>query len=459
MQLPHTSTICALSTPAGVSALAIIRLCGTEALSIAQKIFTGDMEPQKAVFGSIEDGGETIDEVVATYFKSPNSYNGEDIVELSCHGSVYVQQRVLQLLIEKGATLAQPGEFTLRAFLNGKMDLSRAEAVADLIHSSSAASHKIAMQQMRGGFSKELKALREKFVSFASLIELELDFSEEDVEFADRKQLETLLEEISTVLNGLIGSFAVGNAIKHGVPVVIAGAPNVGKSTLLNALLKEERAIVSDIPGTTRDFIEDTIDVNGVLFRFIDTAGIRKATDKIETIGIEKTFEKMGNAAVVLCLFDASDTTPESISQTLSSLPANEGAGLLAGGVIPVINKVDLVDNKTNQQRLSKVKDAVFISAKEGQGLESLTSRLSELVSIQQGNAEEVIVSNSRHYEALTKALEGVNSTAKGLEEGLPGDLLAIDIRKALHHLGEITGEITTDELLGSIFSRFCIGK
>jgi tRNA modification GTPase len=459
--IPNTETICALSTPPGVSAIAVVRICGNDALEICKKVFFPAKEglaPNRAVFGTIKDGDSILDEVVATYFKAPHSYNGEDIVEISCHGSVYVQQRLLQLLIENGASTAKPGEFTMRAFLNGKMDLSRAEAVADLISSASSASHKVAMQQMRGGFSDELKALRDKFIEFAALIELELDFSEEDVEFADRTQLEKLLKEITIAIESLAGSFAVGNAIKHGVPVVIAGAPNVGKSTLLNALLKEERAIVSDIPGTTRDFIEDTIDLNGVLFRFIDTAGIRKSSDKIEAIGIEKTFEKIGRAAVVLCLFDGKDSTVESVEKTLAALPHSEGNELLENGVIPVINKVDLDDTEAIKERFQSLENAVFISAKEKLGLKELTDQLSGLVSLD-ADSNAVVVSNSRHYEALTKALEAVNGVSNGLVQGISGDLLAIDIRRALHHLGEITGEITNDELLGNIFSRFCIGK
>jgi len=463
--IPNNDTICALATPAGVSAIGVIRLSGVKAIIICEKVFSAPSSSAKGKkklsaqkthtihYGTIKDGKKIIDEVLVSIFKNPHSYTGEDLVEVSCHGSAFVQQELIQLFIKKGARIAKPGEFTLRAFLNGKLDLSQAEAVADLIASNSEASHKIAMQQMRGGFSQEIKQLRQQLVNFASLIELELDFSEEDVEFANRKDLKKLLEKMQNVLDGLIKSFAVGNVIKNGIPVAIIGEPNVGKSTLLNVLLNEERAIVSEIPGTTRDAIEDTIVLNGIAFRFIDTAGIRATTDTIETIGIAKTYEKIGQAAMVLYLFDSVKASVDKINTAISKLHHSNGQ------VTIIINKTDKGDFKKIQQKFRSFKNIVFISAKNKQNIHLLTDKLSDFVNIKNLSNNEVIITNSRHYEALTKSLEAIDSVYSGLTKSITGDLLAIDIRTALHHLGEITGEITTDEILGNIFSKFCIGK
>jgi len=461
----NNDTICALSTAGGIGAIAVIRLSGNFAFKIVSKVFNGNskipfekFESHSAHYGSIVDGEEILDEVVVTVFKNPHSYTGEDVLEISCHGSIYIQQQLLQLLVKNGARTAQPGEFTMRAFLNGKMDLSRAEAVADLIASGSKAAHKLAMQQMRGGFSNELKGLREKLVNFASLIELELDFSEEDVEFADRKELTTLLNQIQETITKLTDSFAVGNVIKNGIPVAIAGAPNVGKSTLLNALLNEERAIVSEIPGTTRDFIEDTITIDGMLFRFIDTAGIRDSEDKIEKLGISKTFEKIGQATVVLYVFDTNTASVEKVQQAMNELPVDEKSnGLLRTQVIPVINKID--ESEDWKSTYDGLEHAIFISAKNRENIEQIKLTLSGIVSARSLEQSDTVVTNLRHYEALSKAGESIAAVAAGLENKISGDLLAIDIRATLHHLAEITGEVTTDELLGNIFGRFCIGK
>ena len=456
-----TDTICALSTPPGISAIALLRLSGSDSISICEKVFKAadpacklsDQEANTVHFGSIEDKGEFIDEVLVTIFKSPRSYTGEDTVEISCHGSVYIQDQLLQVLIKVGARMARPGEFTERAFLNGKMDLSRAEAVADLIASHSKASHQVAVNQIRGGFAKDIQELREQLVNFASLVELELDFSEEDVEFADRTALNNLLEDVSSRLEKLSSSFSLGNAIKHGIPIAIAGAPNVGKSTLLNALVNEERSIVSDIPGTTRDFIEDNLNIDGILFRFIDTAGIRDAKDSIEGMGISRTYEKMSQAQVILYLFDGNEADPTTLATSLEALNQN------GAQVIPVINKIDLGQEQALKEKFKAVENATFISAKEKTHIEALKTMLVHLAGVQELDRNETIVTNLRHYEALSKALKSVQAVKQGINNDIGTDLLAQDIRQALHYLGEITGEVTTDELLGNIFSRFCIGK
>lgn len=457
----HTDTICAISTPSGVSAIALLRLSGSDAISICEKIFSPADSNCKLLnqaantvhFGSIEDCGELIDEVLVTIFKNPRSYTGEDTVEISCHGSVYIQNKVLQILINSGARIARPGEFTERAFLNGKMDLSRAEAVADLIVSHSRASHQIAVRQLKGGFAKDIQKLREQLVNFASLIELELDFSEEDVEFADRKELNKLLKDVSNRLEKLSSSFSLGNAIKNGIPIAISGAPNVGKSTLLNALVNEERSIVSDIPGTTRDYIEDNLNIEGILFRLIDTAGIRDAKDQIEEMGISRTYEKMSQAQIILYLFDGNEANPEIITNTLKALKKN------GAQVIPIINKIDLGKEQILKEKFKVIDNATFISAKEKTHIEALKTMLVHLAGAQDLDRNETIVTNLRHYEALSKALESVQAVEQGIVDDIGTDLLAQDIRQALHYLGEITGEVTTDELLGNIFSRFCIGK
>ena len=445
-------TICALATASGVGAISVIRLSGPEAISICDKVFsTKDLSEQLSHtvhFGTIRNADKIIDEVLVTVFKAPHSYTGENVVEVSCHGSVYIQNQLIQLFLKKGARMAKAGEYTLRAFSNGKMDLSQAEAVADLIASDSEAAHKVAIQQMRGGFSNELKDLREELINFAALIELELDFSEEDVEFADRDKFNKLLEKIKTTLKRLVDSFAVGNVIKNGIPVAIIGEPNVGKSTLLNALLNEERAIVSDVAGTTRDTIEDDLIIKGIHFRFIDTAGLRETNDKVESIGIQKALEKAQKAQVVLYLMDAT----KNLSQQL--LETEELKLKLANKLVLVVNKID-----QNPAIKEQVKDALFISAKQKKGLEALTETLISFVNTGALSNNQTIVSNSRHVDALNKSLKQIIKTIDGLNSGVSGDFLAMDIRQALYHLGEITGEISTDDLLDNIFSNFCIGK
>ncbi|VXC39032.1 tRNA modification GTPase MnmE [Flavobacterium sp. 9AF] len=461
-------TIVALATPSGAGAIAVIRLSGKEAISIASQVFQSvsgkDIGKQKTHtihLGHVVDNGKTYDQVLLSIFKGPNSYTGENVVEISCHGSTFIQQQIIQLLLRKGAKMAQAGEFTLRAFLNGKLDLSQAEAVADLIASDNEASHQIAMQQMRGGFSNEIAKLREELLNFASLIELELDFSEEDVEFADRTAFYELLNRIDFVLKRLIDSFAVGNVIKNGIPVAIVGEPNVGKSTLLNALLNEERAIVSDIAGTTRDTIEDELVINGIGFRFIDTAGIRETKDVVESIGIQKTFEKIEQAQVVLYLFE-SLKFQVSGSEYITEIEKVKNKFPLKP-LIVVINKVDLLSKEelvSIKQQLETLNLKLeTISAKQKIGIEELKNTLLSFVNTGALRNNETIVTNTRHYDSLLKALEEVQKVKWGLDAGISSDLMAIDIRQALFYFGEITGEVTNDELLGNIFANFCIGK
>ena len=464
-------TIVALATPSGAGAIAVIRLSGKEAISIAAEVFQSvsgkDISKQRTHtihLGHIVSEGKIYDQVLLSIFKGPNSYTGEDVVEISCHGSTFIQQQIIQLLLRKGAKMAQAGEFTLRAFLNGKLDLSQAEAVADLIASDNEASHQIAMQQMRGGFSNEIAKLREELLNFASLIELELDFAEEDVEFADRSAFHELLNRIEFVLKRLIDSFAVGNVIKNGIPVAIVGEPNVGKSTLLNALLNEERAIVSDIAGTTRDTIEDELVINGIGFRFIDTAGIRETKDVVESIGIQKTFEKMEQAQVVLFLVDSSQFTVASLENLKIEIEKVKNK-YPTKAIVAIINKVDLLseeDVKGIQEQLSTFNvqlSTIFISAKQNIGIDELKNELLSFVNTGALRNNETIVTNTRHYDSLLKALEEIQKVKWGLESHLSSDLIAIDIRSALHFFGEITGEVTNDELLGNIFANFCIGK
>jgi tRNA modification GTPase len=464
----NQETIVALATPSGAGAIAILRLSGDAAISIASDVFQSvsgkELLKQKTHtihLGHITDGTKIYDQVLVSLFKGPNSYTGEDVVEISCHGSTFIQQQIIQLLLRKGAKMAQAGEFTLRSFLNGKMDLSQAEAVADLISSDNEASHQIAMQQMRGGFSNEIVKLREELLNFASLIELELDFAEEDVEFADRTQFNDLLNRIEFVLKRLIDSFAVGNVIKNGIPVAIVGEPNVGKSTLLNALLNEERAIVSEIAGTTRDTIEDELTIGGIGFRFIDTAGIRETKDVVESIGIKKTFEKIEQAQVVLYLFESlkfqvlgSEYITE-IEKVKNKYPLKP--------LLVVINKVDLLsEQEINSIRLqleSLNLKLETISAKQKTGIEELKNTLLSFVNTGALRNNETIVTNTRHYDSLLKALEEITKVRFGLQQGLPSDLMAIDIKQALYHFGEITGQVSNDELLGNIFANFCIGK
>ena len=455
--------ICALATASGMGAIAVIRVSGPDAIALCTPIFKSVKEGKSLLnqkthtihLGTIMDGTQLVDEVLVSVFKGPNSYTGENIVEISCHGSNYIQQQILQLLIKNGCRTAEPGEFTFRAFMNGKMDLSQAEAVADLISSSNEKSHDLALSQMRGGFSSEIQALRKELIKFASLIELELDFSTEDVEFADRKELDGLLNKLKMVLRKLVDSFALGNVLKNGIPVAIVGEPNVGKSTLLNALLNEDRAIVSEIAGTTRDTIEDELVIHGMSFRFIDTAGIRETNDTIESIGIEKTFDKIKQSKVVLYLFDASIANSEMVHAEMLKLEEHTNGKQL----IAVANKVDKGYLPSIESSFGDLPNVLFISAKHKNNVERLKELLTEKVKQGLLNNDDVIISNSRHFEALTKALEHVVLVQEGLGIGVSGDLLAMDIRQSLHCLGEVTGEITTDDLLDSIFRDFCIGK
>ena len=465
--MSYHDTIIALATPSGVGAIAVIRVSGPDAIALTESVFKSvsgkDLTKQKTHtihLGHIINGDKVLDKVLVSIFKSPNSYTGEDVVEISCHGSPYIQQQIIQLFLRKGCRTASAGEFTLRAFLNGKMDLSQAEAVADLIASDSEASHEIAMQQMRGGFSNEINRLRDELLNFASLLELELDFSEEDVEFADRQKFEALLTEITQVLKSLIDSFALGNVIKNGIPVAIVGEPNVGKSTLLNALLKEERAIVSDIPGTTRDTIEDQLTIGGINFRFIDTAGIRETADVVEGIGIQRTHEKIEQAKVVLYMLDAEKAKNRQSLAEIRSLQERYPKK----SFVLVVNKADKLTVNEREElasMLPKIEglNVHLLSAQQGNGVEELKNLLLEFVNTGTLGGNDTIVTNNRHYNALLKALEEIQKVKAGMEQELSGDLLAIDIRQALFHLGEITGEVTTDDLLGNIFSNFCIGK
>ena len=463
-------TIVALASPSGAGAIAVIRLSGTGALTIAEQVFQPvsgkSLSKQKTHtihLGHILDEGKVLDQVLLSIFKNPHSYTGEDVIEISCHGSTYIQQQIIQLLLRKGCRMAQAGEFTLRAFLNGKLDLSQAEAVADLISSDNEASHQIAMQQMRGGFSNEIAKLREELLNFASLIELELDFAEEDVEFADRTQFSELLTRIEFVLKRLIDSFAIGNVIKNGIPVAIVGEPNVGKSTLLNALLNEERAIVSEIAGTTRDTIEDELVIGGIGFRFIDTAGIRETKDVVESIGIKKTFEKIEQAQVVLFLIDSlqliidnEQTLKVEIEKIKNQFPQKP--------LIVVTNKIDKLNSAQriqfdNQLSIINYPLLIEISAKNNIGIDELKNQLLSFVNTGALRNNETIVTNTRHYDSLLKALEEIQKVKFGLQSNLSSDLMAIDIKQALYYFGEITGEVTNDELLGNIFANFCIGK
>lgn len=461
----YNDTIIAIATPPGIGAIAVIRLSGSEAITSCNAFFksikaTKDLITQKSHtlhFGHIVEGDSIIDEVLVSLFHGPHSYTGENTVEISCHGSSYIQQEIIQLFLRNNIRLATPGEFTLRAFLNGKLDLSQAEAVADLIESNSAASHQVAMQQMRGGYSKDIEELRQELLNFASLLELELDFSEEDVEFADRNEFNLLVDKISHVLQQLIESFALGNVLKNGIPIAIVGEPNVGKSTLLNTLLKEEKAIVSEIPGTTRDAIEDEIVINGIVYRFIDTAGIRETKDVIETIGIQKTFEKIQQAQVVIYLLDAGNLNQEK-SSLLQAEIEKIRVQFPSKMLLIIANKMDLTDIKTVQPLLP-FENVHFISAKKREGIHELTLKLTALVQTGKLTTNDIILSNSRHYEAFSNALIALNEVKKGISNQIPTDLIAIDIRQALFHLGEVTGQITTDDLLGNIFANFCIGK
>lgn len=454
-------TICALSTPNGIGAIAMIRISGTEALTIVNQMFSKDVAQaasHTALFGTIKDHDTLIDEVVAVVYKNPRSFTGEDMVEISCHASPFIQQEILRLMLQFGARMAKEGEFSLRAYLNGKLDLSQAEAIADVIASENRAAHEMAMNQMRGGFAKVIHQLREELIHFASMIELELDFGEEDVEFADRGQLVSLVDIILKEIRLLSSSFSLGNVIKNGVPVTIVGAPNVGKSTLLNHLLQEDKAIVSNIAGTTRDVIEDTVTLSGIEFRFIDTAGIRNTQDEIESIGIERAFEKVKQASIVLFMIDAQADNMTQLSEELAQVQAHFDANKK---LIVLANKSDLGSTLPPQayaERLD-VPMVIPISAKEGEGVHLVKEELVDYVKSQGQSSGQVIVSNVRHYHALNLADESLMRVKYSLNNDIPSDLVAMDIRQCLYHLAEITGEINSEDLLDSIFSNFCIGK
>lgn len=456
MKLDYSDTICAIATASGSGAIAVIRISGEKAFQVIDAVFSKPLSSEKshmAHYGFIKDDDKTVDEVIVTIFKNPHSYTGEDSIEISCHGSVFIQQKIVELLVRKGARLAKPGEFSMRAFLNGKMDLSQTEAVNDLINTMSDASHEQALKQLRGGFTKELAVLREELVNFASLIELELDFSEEDVEFADRAKFQELVNKIHQKLTRLVESFKYGNVIKNGVTTVLAGRPNAGKSTLLNALLNEERAIVSDIAGTTRDVIEESLTIKGIQYRLIDTAGIREAGDQIEEIGIKKTFEKVASSSILVYVYDVLETSEDEVKKDIEKL-YRENLNIVVVG-----NKIDQTkqDYTPNLTLPYQGTHLLYLSAKQND-IEELTNTLYKIVSVS-GESDGTIVTNLRHYEALEKAQEAIENVNLGLESGITGDFLAIDIRQSLHYLGEITGEVTTDDLLGNIFSKFCIGK
>jgi tRNA modification GTPase len=456
MNILEQDTICALATAPGMGAIATIRVSGHKSFEVVEKIFSksiSDKDSHTVHFGLIKKKDTIIDEVVVTVFKNPKSFTGENSVEITCHGSVFIQQQIIQLLIRSGARMAKPGEFSMRAFMNGKMDLSQTEAIADLISSTTKAQHEVAMHQMRGGFTTELSGLRQQLLDFASLIELELDFSEEDVEFADRSQLEELVNEITEGINSLMESFQLGNVIKNGVPIAIVGAPNSGKSTLLNAILNEDKAIVSEIAGTTRDVIEDEITIDGVVYRFMDTAGIRETKDTIENLGIKRSFDQVKKAKVVLLMFSLYNTTEDIILAQINDFKGKNIQGFQT--LIPVFNKTDLIDLND----YDGLKDeGVFISAKEKTYLPELFNNLKSAI----GNTNvgnQLIVTNARHFEALQRSYDAITRVKVGLETQIPGDLLAMDIRETLEFLGEITGSVSNDELLGNIFANFCIGK
>lgn len=464
--LPNDSII-ALATSSGMGAIAVIRLSGADAIAKVAQFFESKSKkslmevPSHTVhLGHLKTADRLIDEVLVTVFKGPNSYTGENVVEISCHGSVFIQQEIIQLFLSNGVRHADAGEFTLRAFLNGKMDLSQAEAVADLIASNSAASHQVALQQMRGGFSSEIEDLRQQLLNFASLLELELDFSEEDVEFADRTEFKTLISKIGTVIQRLMDSFALGNVLKNGIPVAIVGEPNVGKSTLLNALLNEEKAIVSEIAGTTRDAIEDEIAIEGVAYRFIDTAGIRETSDVVETIGIQKTFEKMGQAQLVMYLFDLEKVKRKQVRLTLIKSEIKKIHTKFPDKQLLVIgNKSDVMSANELDKIEEAIPEVLYLSAKHKKGISALTATLTQLANTGALSNNETIVTNSRHFKALHNAFRSIQEVSNAMDAGISTDLIAIDIRQALFHLGEITGEVSTDDLLGNIFANFCIGK
>lgn len=443
-------TIVAISTPKGVGGMAVVRLSGPQSTALALcHLSLESFRPRHSHFAGFKANGALLDEVVATWFPSPHSYTGEDVVELSCHGSIYVQQAVLQALVNSGARLAEPGEFTQRAFLNGRLNLSQAEAVADLIHSVTPAQHRLAISQLRGGYAEKLKSLRQQLLDLTSLLELELDFSQEDVEFADRKKLSALVGNIAAEVKTLLHSFQLGNALKNGIPVAIVGRPNAGKSSLLNALLSDDRAIVSPIPGTTRDTIEELLTIDGITFRIIDTAGLRHSDDPIESLGFERSMKAVRQASVVLFVRDATecaDTDPSGDLDIIFKDIPREGKM-----VFVVQNKADLLQPPYPQ--------GVAVSARTGFGIDNLKQSIVEAVRQRMTEADGAMLANLRHYEALCRVEAALGEVSKGLDAMLPSDLVAVDLRDALYHLGTITGEVTNNEVLGNIFSRFCIGK
>ena len=460
--MTNQDTIIALATPNGLGAISVLRISGKQSISVTEKVFKAKnnkllskQDSHTVHLGHLIKKGHQLDEVLVTLFKGPHSYTGENTIEISCHGSIYIQKEIINLFIDNGIRVANPGEFTLRAFLNGKMDLNQAEAVADLIASENEGSHKLAMQQMKSGFSDDLKKLRTELLHFSSMIELELDFSQEDVEFVERGEFKKLTNKIKLELNTLINSFQSGNVLKNGVSVAIAGKPNAGKSSLLNTLLNDEKAIVSDIPGTTRDSIEDSLIIQGINFRFTDTAGLRETTDFIESKGIEKTINKIKNAKILLYLFDANDTNVNEIKSSINNFKRDDLS------IILVRNKIDLINQ--NSKLLDDIKSIsksqlLEIEATDAKSVESLKIRLINEVELLNPYTD-IVISNSRHYEALIKALRAIEEVNEGLVDNVSGDLLSVDIRRSIDHLSEITGEITNDDVLGNIFANFCIGK
>ncbi len=460
--MTNQDTIIALATPNGLGAISVLRISGKESILVTEKVFKAKnnkllskQDSHTVHLGHLIKKGHQLDEVLVTLFKGPHSYTGENTIEISCHGSTYIQKEIINLFIDNGIRVANPGEFTLRAFLNGKMDLNQAEAVADLIASENEGSHKLAMQQMKSGFSDDLKKLRAELLHFSSMIELELDFSQEDVEFVERDEFKKLTNKIKLELNTLINSFQSGNVLKNGISVAIAGKPNAGKSSLLNTLLNDEKAIVSDIPGTTRDSIEDSLIIQGINFRFTDTAGLRETTDFIESKGIEKTINKIKNAKILLYLFDANDTNVNEIKSSINNFKRDDLS------IILVRNKIDLINQ--NSKLLDDIKSIsksqlLEIEATDAKSVESLKIRLINEVELLNPYTD-IIISNSRHYEALIKALRAIEEVNEGLVNNVSGDLLSVDIRRSIDHLSEITGEITNDDVLGNIFANFCIGK
>jgi len=460
--MTNQDTIIALATPNGLGAISVLRISGKESISVTEKVFKAKnnkllskQNSHTVHLGHLIKKGHQLDEVLVTLFKGPHSYTGENTIEISCHGSIYIQKEIINLFIDNGIRVANPGEFTLRAFLNGKMDLNQAEAVADLIASENEGSHKLAMQQMKSGFSDDLKKLRAELLHFSSMIELELDFSQEDVEFVERDEFKKLTNKIKLELNTLINSFQSGNVLKNGISVAIAGKPNAGKSSLLNTLLNDEKAIVSDIPGTTRDSIEDSLIIQGINFRFTDTAGLRETTDFIESKGIEKTINKIKNAKILLYLFDANDTNINEIKSSINNFKRDDLS------IILVRNKIDLINQ--NSKLLDDIKSIsksqlLEIEATDAKSVESLKIRLINEVELLNPYTD-IVISNSRHYEALIKALRAIEEVNEGLVDNVSGDLLSVDIRRSIDHLSEITGEITNDDVLGNIFANFCIGK